>query len=374
MNIVRGLLEAGHEVRLIVLDKICDVELFESEIKGIDIEVISNKFTSFLSFLIESVPIKLQMKDSFKVSDRVDFLVQISNRRYFHLLLGCDLVIFMNIWSAFILFFKKSMFKAPIITYLYEPFTYLPWPFRTILHNFIRTVSKFSKCVTITQAAKTALFRENRICTTVLELGTVKLPVELAKGNYVLTDTRWTKERDPFFLIEVAKLVPEVKFIVCGAFGSNELLAQFERSLSLEDLSERISIQRDINEPKLNDLYRGALCYIRWGASSKKFSEFSEKGPSFGVFQAISNGCIPVISDDLGSSSMVAELVSPFLVVSHDPSKFALIIKKLASDEKLRKELIDQVLKFRDNNTWSSYADKLLLLTTKDPLKPTITR
>ena len=179
--------------------------------------------------------------------------------------------------------------------------------------------------------------------------------LNLQKEKFVLLDTRWTFVRNPFFAIDIMKILPEVKFTMCGTFGSSELRQNFIDRINSEALNERISIMEDLAEEALDELYSRAMCYIRWSNP-----DIVETGPSYGLIQSISNGCVPIVSSELGSASDVLEHMGRDFVVSNTPQGFASAIERLFRDRDFLNEAVQKAVKWRNGYTAKEYRESLL--------------
>ncbi len=350
-----------HDVSVLALRKTIDWKNLLSELKDAKPEFVGSRISDFISFLIEAPLIKLRMKGSFDLDDRVNIFGLLFNRTLKNKLYGADIVIFMNIWASFSLLLLSGCRIRYTVTYFHESYSPFPWPYKTVLDALLKkTVRNSSTLISVTEETRKALLYENNIVTFTLEQAVDLKEVVHNKDDYILADTRWTKERNPFFLIEIAKFLPNFKIIMCGKFGSEELKSNFTKSIIDNRLDNQIVIQNNLEEDELNSLYKHAFCYVRWGGLVPHGEKLAERGPSFGVYQAISNGCIPIISNNLGSAEVIKMQISQEIVVPLVAFNFAQIILKLFNEREFFDEIFGRLLKFRKNNTWEKYAKRLL--------------
>lgn len=361
LKLAKGLKLNDCLVRLVVFRKSLDWNNFSSELAGIDFYSTGNFLTDMISLILESPMIVTLMKGSFDKDDRIDFLSPLLSQRLRRELKSSDLVIFMNMWSAVYLALSQGVGLRRVVTYFQEQYSPLPFPLARISEWLLhQVVNNSTKLLAVSNAISKSLYEERNLRTISLHHAVDLNPMTLKKKSYILTDTRWSKERDPFFILEIMKKLDSYTMIVCGKFGSSELKTKFINEIALAKLEEKIILKENVDEAELNGLYREAFCYLRWGATSQLVPDFREKGPSFGLYQAISNGCIPVISNDLGSADEVAKEISPSLVTPKDPNRFVEVIKKLQDDKTFFDYVMQRIIEFRRVHTWKNYASEVL--------------
>lgn len=177
-----------------------------------------------------------------------------------------------------------------------------------------------------------------------------------SKQAFVLADTRWTPVRDPDFLLDVAELTHFVKFVVAGSFPSHAAQARFQQEISQRNLCNRVQLVTGLAEEALTELYRTALVYVRWAAHSNEAPP--ESGPSFGIFQALSQGC-PIIADaNLSMDPIVASRFKNW-VLPRNASVFANRIEALAANPSLVAELSVMAWETAKDLSWTNRALQL---------------
>jgi len=177
------------------------------------------------------------------------------------------------------------------------------------------------------------------------------------KDNYVLVDTRWTIARDPFFLLEVAKRLSDVDFILAGLFVSHDLFSRFQSEMLRLDLARRINIRLHPTEAEYSYLYKHALAYLRWTARAT--DGFVETGPSLGVYRALEAGCPLVVTTDLsGAEELHARSVA--IRAERNPASVADAIEVLRTDQSLSQEMANRSWALSKEWSWSNRAMQLL--------------
>jgi glycosyltransferase involved in cell wall biosynthesis len=181
--------------------------------------------------------------------------------------------------------------------------------------------------------------------------------IVVPKSDFVLADTRWTPGRDPFFFLEIAERVSRLRFVIAGSFHSPDIEQRFRRELKQRGLAGRVRVATGLTEEKLVQLYRTALVYTRWAAHST--SAPPESGASFGIFQALSQGC-PIVADASLSMDPIVRARFRDWVVPTDPACFAEKLETLAADPVRVAALSREAWETAKELSWRNRALKLV--------------
>jgi glycosyltransferase involved in cell wall biosynthesis len=359
-DIAKSFLSSGDSVRIVFFHDdgtsyLADLELM----KQLELAVEEDNILFRISQLVQMPIFKLFLKDAFQVKDAINIFGLIKFARKINTFgENVDIIICMSIWTGIFSVFLKHDYRRRIILYFHEPPTFsgLPFPIRAVLKLYLSKLVKISAVnISITDKMRDSIRLLLGFETYVVKDYFTLNEVRPEKDDFVLLDTRWTFIRNPFFVLNIMKLVPDVKFVMCGTFGSSELKAKFIQSICREKLNHRISILDDVTEDELNDLYSRARCYIRWSNP-----DIVENGPSYGLIQSISNGCVPIVSSELGSADDVLEHMGREFVVSNTPEGFASTIRRLFSDRNFLNEAVERALRWRNSYTEKDYREALL--------------
>lgn len=359
LEIAKAFADAGDDVRVVFFHDDGSSDLMRESADGLKIEIFERGIHSGLSRLIQSPVMKIFMKDAFSLDDAVNLLGELSYTRTLNASGDApDLIIFMNMWSGIPAVFMSRRYRSRSVLYFHESPTFsgLPFPVRFALRWYLKLLlNRVSTNVSITEATRRAMEKDAGISSRVVPDAFRPLPVSSKKEDFVLLDTRWTWVRNPFFLVDVARRAEGIRFKMCGSFGSAELREQFVSELKLKGLADRVEVHDNLPEKELELYYSKAKCYLRWSNS-----EISETGPSYGVIQAVSNGCIPVVSRNLGSSQYVEEHLGSEFAVENDPETFSAIVKRLFTDDDFYAKSMTRLLSWRNSYGWNDYRRELI--------------
>ena len=358
LNIASGFIDRGAQCKLLTLKKTSDALLLEKLFKSIDVEVCSSHFARSLSMMLQYPLIKFFESQAFNGEDAINIFGALFLARKLKKVIGeYDILIFINIYAAIPLLLSTSNSKSKFVLYFHEPplFAEMPYIVRKLLVLYVKIVS--SKCtlrISTSDKMRDSIKKNLQINTLSIPFAFSRKPHTTRKEDFIIADTRWTGQRDPFFLLEIASRLPRMNFKMCGKFGNHEIENRFLKLAEEMNVRDRIEMLHELDEDVLDSLFRRAKCYVRWGTLG------GETGTSFGVFQSISNGCIPIISDDLGSAEFIKKCINDDVVVKRDPSSFSAIINRLVEDDNYFLALLQKVIKCRDNYAWSEYVENLM--------------
>ena len=359
LDIARALKTVGADVDLVFFHSDGTEKSVMGALDDVKIEVYENRMLYAISKAIQAPIIGVYLQDAFTSGDSVNLFGQyLFAQKLNSMRTKYDHIIFMNMWSALGVMFLAKELRDRSAIYFHEPpvFDGFPRPIRSLLKMYVGELClRTSTHISLTEPMRKAIEEKTGIKTIVLQDAFVLRPVKNKKEDFVLLDTRWTYIRNPFFAIGIAERLPGTRFIMCGKFGSVALRERFEKELAEHRVEDRIQIREENTEAELDILYSTARCFIRWSNPS-----VVETGPSYGLIQAISNGCVPVISMDLGSSPRVAEKLGPEFAVDNTAAGFADAIRRLFNDEEFFAKAVQNVINWRNSYTGKEYGDRLL--------------
>lgn len=181
--------------------------------------------------------------------------------------------------------------------------------------------------------------------------------VTTKKQDFFLYDTRWNEIRNPFLILEIARLWRDIKFVVSGSFVNSELFNKFKNAIRKMELTKGVQLKLDISENELSFLCENAIPYFRWPTISK--DGFVESGLSFGVYQALEAGCPLIVTKYLSISNILLE-TDAALLVTHNAHDIASAIFSLAPVRNLVVNMSEAAIRISRKWTWTNRAKALI--------------
>ena len=355
----KGLSDVGNQVEMIFLREARSAHQVKGLLSGLHYSSYLSGTIARLSEAVGSPFVRLGASESFEVDSSPDpitwALAPIIGRwdKKF------DLVIASEEFTGLAALAANLLNGTPYVLFFQEAIAENEPPWLSLLLRPWRLVvsRRAALCVGVTTRVAASYQRTLGIEVKVIPHGCNPAPrISTSKQDFVLADTRWTPVRDPAFLLDVAELVDCVRFVVAGSFASHDAQARFQLEICQRNLGNRVQLATGLTEEALTELYRTALVYVRWAAHSSETPP--ESGPSFGIFQALSQGC-PIIADT--NLSMDSIVISRFKdwVLPRNPSVFAERIEALAANPSLVAELSLMAWETAKELSWTNRARQL---------------
>ena len=140
--------------------------------------------------------------------------------------------------------------------------------------------------------------------------------------KYVLTAARWDIRRRPDWVIEAAKRVKELNFIVLGYWQSQSLLASFLRKA--HNLKNVIVLRGTISEEKLKHVLRRAMIVVRLNVQ--------EYGIATIAWEAVHMGVPVIVNSELGVADYINKFKAGVVIPKIDPTLIEHAINEILGD------------------------------------------
>lgn len=347
-NIAYGF-SKNHNVRVLFFGKSNDYKNVISLLDGFDYDIISYR-------IIDSIemPIKILITKShnnFNHDDIPSFFAQFYLTRYLKKTkFGPDLIIFSSYFASVSLIFNKYhknivfLHEAPI----FDDFRFI---INKIMQTYVRFIGNRAKFLSISEGTTLKTNKKFKFnMATLPPIAFLGSEEEYKKERIILVDTRWTSDRQPEFIIEIAERIEGFKIIMHGVFTEKKLF--YELLDKIKSKGKNIEIIANDSEKDLQNLYKKAIIVLRWSGRH-------ETGNSLSIINAISYNCIPIVDQNLGIANFIAKNISRDLVVKKDPDSFAQRILKIDSDKEYYYKMRQNVINCKNKFSWENYADEL---------------
>jgi glycosyltransferase involved in cell wall biosynthesis len=347
-NIAYGF-SKNHNVRLLFFGKSNDYKNVLSLLDGLDYDIISYQIIDKLELPFKILITKTH--SNFNYDDIPSFFGQFFLTRHLNKTkFNPDLIIFSSYFASGSLiinrYHKNIVFlhEAP----LFDDFRLI---IKKIMQTYVKFIGHRAKFLSISEntTLKTNKKFEFNI-TTLPPIAFPELVEEYKKEKIILVDTRWTSDRQPEFILEIAYRIKRFKIIMHGVFTDQKLHSKL--SDKIKSKVPNIEMIANDSDEDLQNLYKKAIIVLRWSGKH-------ETGNSLSIINAISYNCIPIVDQDLGIASFVSNNISKDLVVKRDPECFAKIIFKLSEDTRYYTKIQQNVINCRKKFSWENYALEL---------------
>ncbi|MGP6208042.1 hypothetical protein ACNF42_08465 [Cuniculiplasma sp. SKW3] len=347
-NIAYGFADIN-DVKIIFFGKSKDYKNVLPLLEGFNYTMLSNKFLYKFESIIKNIIIKNH--ENIKLDDVPLFSIQFSLFKYLRKIdFEPDFIIFSNYFSSLSLLINNKINSIVLLheAPLFNDFNFL---IRKFIYIYLSIISKKTKFLSISQdISKKTMDNFKFKVITRPPIGFIDYNVK-DKERFILLDTRWTEDRDPLFVVNIAKNMRNIKIIMHGIFTNDNIKEQLIKKITFENYNVQL-ISND-SDDELQNLYQKALVVIRWAG-------FNERGNPLSIFNAISYNCIPVVDKALGLAPFISENISPDLVVNKDKNEIAIVVKKIFEDRSYYDNLLCKVIECKERFSWKKYSEQLI--------------
>lgn len=176
-----------------------------------------------------------------------------------------------------------------------------------------------------------------------------KLP---AKDDYVLMVTAWKRGKNPEYVVEVARQLPDIHLKMVGKWVEPEYRQEFERLVQDNTLTEQIEIVGAVSEAELADYYARARVLLQTN---------DDRGFGMPALEAAGSGTTFVIPEGQGVCSLFTDGTDGFYTKERDTPRIVAHLQQLLDDKpkavRMGKTAWQNVVK---NYSWANHAQALI--------------
>lgn len=177
-----------------------------------------------------------------------------------------------------------------------------------------------------------------------------RIPIE-EKTDTAISVTMWDAWRQPELYADIARRLTFGKLVLAGNWADEAYRVRFlERILNMH-LEDKIEVTGPLSQDELEELYKKAKVFIRFGKN--------ELGMGTGNLEAISYGIPLVVNKSIGVSRFIEDGKSGFIVEEKDIECIATKIEKLFTDTELWTRMSSNVTEMAIKMTWQSRSREL---------------
>lgn len=149
---------------------------------------------------------------------------------------------------------------------------------------------------------------------------------------------------------------PEIRFVIAGSLGQSEYVQSLKSFIAANGFEKNVEFAPDLSHEDLVKLYNRAAVFLLLPQNLHGHFE------GFGLVFLEAQACgLPVVGTrQNGDEDAIVEGQTGFLVEQDDPAAAAGAVEKILSDEKLRRGLSREAVKFAVNFSWDKTAEKYL--------------
>lgn len=173
----------------------------------------------------------------------------------------------------------------------------------------------------------------------------------LKKDPYVLVITAWKEGKNPEYLFEIVKTVPDIHIKMAGKWVDPIYREKFEQELKASGLESSIEIIGGVSEEELCVLY---------GKASVLLQTNDDRGFGMPAIEAASQGTTFIIPEGQGVCDLFTDGHHGFYTKEKDTDQITTHLKKLLNDSSLAKDMGTTAWQQVVNNySWAQHANLL---------------
>ena len=348
INEAKELKKTGVDVELIFLRRGKSWEAYEELLSDINYSVVSDREKSLFSWLYNYIT-GLFAQDR-KGDGRIDYdLLRkfpkiIKNK-------GIDKIICHDEWAGLAGYLAKKKLGIPYEVFLHERLGNLNVPILgAIAERYrLKILKNASRVYSITEKIAHETLTRFSISSIPNPPGFEilgKIDPQLKKDR-IISISMWDKGRNPFFFIELGKMIKEYEIMLLGNWRDQEYYNLFISSIP--DNSNMV-VKTNVSESEKYRLVRESKFLVRFG--------MLEFGPAMAVLESISCGTPVIINDVLGTADIIKEYNAGFVVSEADTKSIADVVINTKQED--YQKLLNNVNELRKSWTWVNHIMKLL--------------
>ena len=172
------------------------------------------------------------------------------------------------------------------------------------------------------------------------------------KEDYVLMVTAWKKGKNPEYVIELVKKMPEIRIKMVGKWLDPEYKDAFIQSIKKEKVSNNIEIIGEVTEKQLVQYYAHALVLLQTN---------DDRGFGMPALEAAGHGTTFVIPEGQGVCNLFENTIEGYYTKEKDTEQIVAYLQNLFKDKQLAKRMGEAgLIKVHKNYSWENHAKQLV--------------
>lgn len=236
--------------------------------------------------------------------------------------------------------------------YSQTPLRFLFWVISPILFYLEKQIIENAKTAVILSEKHLPYMQKSyKITPEILIPGTIpltKLPTK--KQDYLIASSRWETSKNPYLLLEIAKLLKNVPIVVAGNWTDKKDLLSFKKKIDEEKLDSIVTLKTDILPKDLLQLYRGAIAWVHPNVEAF----------GLGGFEAASCGTPIVMPAGSGLSQILKDKKDGFFLKKTRAEEFARVLSYLIKNPKIARRMGKSAWQaIKEGHSWQNHTKQL---------------
>ena len=354
INEAKTLEKMGHDVKLVFLRRTESAKYLESELKGVNFEIFSDKEYRPNRFYSKVTGMFMPDREGEGTVD-YDLIKRFANSFKAK---DADYIICHDQWAGIAGLRVKKIVGIPFSVMIHEHVNekydvpLLGWYAKKIETNVLQSANtvfgiteKVSNSVRSVYNLNSEPNYPGMDCLECVNYG--------EKKDILLASATWDKDRDPRMYLDIIERLPGYQLYVAGRWRLNDEKSKFEKVVQRRRLDDRVILTGELSEEELQDLYIYSKFNIRfdlkpeWGLGTSNVESISHLTPI-------------IVNSQLGISNLVLQHGGGKVLEGIDVSNAISFINE--NENEINYSILQNQLKeITKKYTWEKHCKKLLI-------------
>lgn len=171
------------------------------------------------------------------------------------------------------------------------------------------------------------------------------------KKDYILVVTAWKRGKNPEYLFEIIKKIPDINILLVGRWIDSEYRVEYEKEIAKRNVGKNITVVGEVSEKELVQYYKDALLVLQTN---------DDRGFGMPALEAAAHGTTFIIPKGQGVCKLFKDNVDGYYTKEKDTTAIASHLYTLINDTKQAYKMGRHAWeKVKSNYSWSNHANQL---------------
>lgn len=173
----------------------------------------------------------------------------------------------------------------------------------------------------------------------------------LKKDDYVLMVTAWKEGKNPEYIFDIVKKLPNIHIKMVGKWVDPLYRKAFEKSVKANGFTKQIDIIGEVSESELSQFYAHARVLLQTN---------DDRGFGMPAIEAAGRGTTFIIPEGQGVCDLFTDGKDGYYTKEKDTKAIVSLLKKLINNKELSVSMgKDALERVKSNYSWAKHAQKL---------------
>jgi len=171
------------------------------------------------------------------------------------------------------------------------------------------------------------------------------------KKNYILMVTAWKRGKNPEYIFDLIKKIPQIKIKMVGKWLDASYKKEFQEKMRKNNFLKNVDIVGEVSEKELSNYYSQAIVLLQTN---------DDRGFGMPALEAASNGTTFIIPGGQGVCNLFKNKIDGFYTKEQDTKAIIHYLNKLINNKNQSIRMGKHAWETVKNYTWQKHAEKLI--------------